>query len=371
MSAPATVLFISFHPEVHLGGQRNLLRLIARLDRGRFTPVVVVGQDASLAAALRSLGVQVHVTYLRSFYHRSLRYWIRSAATSWMLRRVIRRCAARLVYVDAGEHVPPAWLAMRGSGARLVWHVQTSMPLELDRFSWRLADHMVFCSEAAQQRFAEHPLQPDRARLIPNAVDIDRFSPGEEPQLRRHSGDRVVTLYLGELVQHKGIADLLEAFALVVEQDPGHQLWIAGTGTAEMQHQLRRQAHQLGLDDDNMVRWLGFRDDTPQLLRAADIFAIPSHTEGMSLSLLEAMAAGCAVVGTDILANRSLVTPDTGVAVPVRTPAAMARGILSLGRDPELRRRLGQAARARVVAENSHARYVESFCELFSQLLAD
>ncbi|MBE3072796.1 MAG: glycosyltransferase family 4 protein, partial [Acidobacteria bacterium] len=290
------VLFIANAPEVRLGGQVNLMRLLERLDRRRFRPVVLVCREGSLSRRSRELGAEIEILSLTRMEPQRVYAWATNVLPTIRLVQVLRAHRIRLVYVDSRDHLPPAWLASRIAKASVVWHVQTSASAALDGIFLRLADHVICCSEAVDRRFAAWPTP--RA-LVPNSVDTERFAPGgPEPANRRE----VTLLYLGEHTAAKGLFDLLRVFARVCARSADVRLEIGGpSGPPWIEALLRVRARGLGLGD--RVRWIGFCKDQVELLRSADVFVFFSHSEGLSLAVLEAMACGLPVVASDIPAN--------------------------------------------------------------------
>ena len=149
------------------------------------------------------------------------------------------------------------------------------------------------------------------------------------------------------LIPYKGHADLLDALARVAGQLPPDWVLLCAGRDDGVGPVLRARAHALGFAD--RVRWLGLRDDLPALLVASDVGILASHEEGFSNSVLEGMAAGLAMVVSDVGGNAEAVQQGvSGCVVPPQDPAALGTAILGLARDPGRRRRLGDAARARV-----------------------
>jgi glycosyltransferase involved in cell wall biosynthesis len=178
--------------------------------------------------------------------------------------------------------------------------------------------------------------------ILPNAVPA---SPCPASALRRQNR----LLFVGDLAESKGIDDLLRAMACLPDDLRGTlHLRVAGEDPERRWVALQERARRLGIAE--RVDWLG--PLPPERLAAeyanADVFVLPSHGEGMPLSLLEAMAAGLACVVTDVGAVPEVVTDDREArVVPTHDPPALARAIAEPFRDEGLRRRLGQAARAR------------------------
>jgi sugar transferase (PEP-CTERM/EpsH1 system associated) len=185
---------------------------------------------------------------------------------------------------------------------------------------------------------------------IPNGVDTDRFAPGDGAALRRAlalpAGGLVVGA-IGRLDPVKDHLALLEAFARLVPV-PDVVLVIAGEGPCRAALEARVGA--LGLD--KRVRLLGERGDVPDLLRAMDVFVLSSIGEGVSNTVLEAMATGLPVVATRVGGTPELVIPGvTGLLVPAGDAGALADALATYAGDPALRRRHGGAGRRRAVEQ--------------------
>jgi glycosyltransferase involved in cell wall biosynthesis len=143
---------------------------------------------------------------------------------------------------------------------------------------------------------------------------------------------------------HKGYEYLLKAAALVKREVPDTRFVLVGQGPVE--EKVREQARRLALD--GTVTFAGFRADAPKVAATFDIFALASTAEGLPIALLEAMALGRAVVATRVGGLPEVIDHDReGVLVPPGDPRALAEAILALLADPQLRQRLGEAARKR------------------------
>lgn len=181
---------------------------------------------------------------------------------------------------------------------------------------------------------------------IGNGVDIARFRPASDGgegrrALRAALGtpdDEVVVLMIGRLVAEKGYPELFEAM-----RGLNATLWVAGE---RLPSDHARAVSPPG--DLANVKLLGHRRDVPELLRAADIFVLPSHREGMPRSIIEAMMTGLPVVATDIRGSREeVVHEETGLLVPVRDPSALHVALKRLIGDAALRALYGAAGRRR------------------------
>jgi glycosyltransferase involved in cell wall biosynthesis len=178
--------------------------------------------------------------------------------------------------------------------------------------------------------------------------------------------DGPVVIVVARLLLEKGHRYFLEALGRVRTRFPQVSGLLVGAGPEELE--LRSRAAQLGLGE--RVRFLGERRDVPELLAASDVFVLPSSIrEGLSISLLEAMAAERPVVVTDIGGNREVVQNEqTGLVVPPADGEALAQALVRLLTDRRLARILAGAARSRLDAEFGVRRMVEETEALYEKL---
>ncbi|MEJ2671694.1 MAG: glycosyltransferase, partial [Deltaproteobacteria bacterium] len=195
-------------------------------------------------------------------------------------------------------------------------------------------------------------LAPDRIRVVANGVDLaamDAARPG--PEVRRELGlpEGAPVIGLVGRLDHwgKGHKELFTALSGLKERYPVQAL-IVGGGRREAE--IQQAAADLGLS--GQVHFLGSRVDVPDLLQAMDIFVLPSYSEGLSLSLLEAMAAGLPVIATAVGGNPELVMDGvTGLLIPPKDAEALAAALERVLADPAWAKEMGEKAR-RQVAEN-------------------
>lgn len=232
----------------------------------------------------------------------------------------------------------------------------------LYRYHRRRMGHVDRCiAVSAEQRdlllSAGYPAA--RAVVILNGVDTDVISPGPS-SLLEELGAQLVVLYLGRLDPEKRVPELVETFLSLGLPDD-HVLCLAGDGI--QRDRLRKRA--AGRPN---VRVLGLVSPARklELLRGCDVFVLPSTAEGLALSLLEAMAAGCAIVATDAGEDGSALE-DVGLVIPTHPlRPALDDAVRRLIADPSLRMRLGQAARARAVGSYSFARNVDRVLSVYA-----
>lgn len=187
---------------------------------------------------------------------------------------------------------------------------------------------------------------PERIRLIlGSGVDCARFSP--DPA--RIPGERMRVLLPARLLRDKGLAEFAEAARLLRERNIPVDMLLAGdpdpgNPAAVAEAEVRAWA------EAGILEWLGHVDDMPALLRSVDVVALPSYREGLPKGLIEAAACGCALVATDVPGCREVVEHGIdGLRVPVRDGVALADAIERVARDPDLRAKLGKAARRKAM----------------------
>jgi glycosyltransferase involved in cell wall biosynthesis len=280
------------------------------------------------------------------------------------LARCFRRLAADVVHTHDDKPLVYGAFAARMARAPCLVHTRhyaslpqnTSRQTRLVSAAARLASHIVCVSHESARVAVAQGTPAHKVTTIWNGIDLTRFS-YRGPDVN----GPVVTV--ARLSPEKDIATLLRAAAEVVQEERSFRLHIAGVGPCRAE--LETLVERLSLGEH--VRFLGPVADVPHLLSGARFFVLPSVTEGISLTLLEAMASGLAVVATHVGGNPEVVAAgETGWLVPARDPAALAQAMLRLWRDPETARRLGRAGRQRVEEHFDARSMVASYEDLYA-----
>ncbi len=237
------------------------------------------------------------------------------------------------------------------------------------------AARLMVLNEAMIEEGIADGFQREQFTWMPNPVDVNEFCPAQASETaawRMQHGippQACVTIYVGRLSSEKGLPGLLRGFARAAQRSPDAMLVVVGDGLQRAE--LEALAGQLQLGPDR-IRFIGRVNITevPFWLRSSDIFALTSPSEGFSCALLEAMAAGLASVVSDIPANRQLIDPGIhGLTIPFGDESSIGEALMQLARDTELRKRMGQAARQRVVENYSTLRVVERYEMLFDEVI--
>ena len=212
-----------------------------------------------------------------------------------------------------------------------------------------------------------------RVERICNGVDTLRFRPASARQALAGSPfddpDTVIVGTVGRLQTVKDQLNLVRAMAIARAQgEAGAQLRLLIAGDGPQRAEVEAEIAAAGIGD---ITWLaGERSDVPEVMRALDIFVLPSRAEGISNTILEAMASGLPVAATDVGGNAELVAAgETGALVPAQDPQAMAQALLRYTADAALRQSHGAAGRERVERNFSIDNMVARYTRLYEQLL--
>ncbi|MEB3191632.1 MAG: glycosyltransferase family 4 protein [Snowella sp.] len=201
--------------------------------------------------------------------------------------------------------------------------------------------------------------------IIPNGVDIDKYSPGFSEIKQQYQAKRLF-VYLGRIAPEKNIESLLKAWKA---SDLGNdcKLLIVGDG-------LLKSTLQPNYGIEQGIHWLGFiadEDTRIQILRGADAFILPSLVEGLSLSLLEAMACGTACLATDAGADGEVLESGAGVILSTQGVTTQLKTLLPLFRDhPEITELLGRKARERVLERYTFTENIHRLEKLYTDILS-
>ena len=241
----------------------------------------------------------------------------------------------------------------------------------LDRLGLYLPDCLVPVSQTMYEQIVDQPgIEPDRVRAISNAIPVDQFyAPDHRRACRQELGLSPAELaigFCGRMEKVKRIDLLLQAFRQVLSKHPNARLVLIGEGSKLPEW----QSYAERLSISQAVIWTGFRTDVPALLAAMDIYVQPSVNEGLSLSILEAMAAGKPVIATPAGGTTEVIIDDlTGVLLPTASPKIIADALLDLIENPDKRARMAETAREFVLGEYCVERMTSSYRRLYDDML--
>lgn len=216
--------------------------------------------------------------------------------------------------------------------------------INVERSLLHQADVITADSQACAEDLKEYHSIDKEITITRNGVDTTFFAPDPANEM-----DETCILYTGRLETIKGLVTLVESAKYVCQKYKNLKYVLTGKGTIEKV--LRARVSQLGLDQNfHFTGYISDRNNLLQYYQKATIYVLPSYSEAMPTSLLEAMSCGVASIATDVGGNSEVITDgETGVLVPSRDPKTLAEATLKLLDDKELRHRIGANARKCVV----------------------
>lgn len=352
-----------------LGGTERQLTEIARfLDRSRFTPYVgCLIADGLRKAEIDAAGVPLLTLPVSSFVGTSA---LRGA---WQLASFIRSHGIQVVHTfDVPMNlfgVIPARLAGTPvvlSSQRAYRSLTPPTGRRLLRVIDRIVDGVVVNCEAMREHLRDDEGVPDeRIHICYNGIDTTVYTPGPEPRPAPLDTGTVIGV-LCALRPEKGLNTLLEGFAIVQRESPDVRLAIVGSGSEEQP--LKELASSLGIS--RQCHFEPGTRDVARWLRCMDIFVLPSLSEALSNSLMEAMACGCCPVASRVGGNPELVIPGrTGLLFEAGSADNLATQLRILLRNPQLRRQYGEASAKRVAREFTHHAAAKRMGEIYEDNL--
>jgi L-malate glycosyltransferase len=303
------------------------------------------GVSRRMAAAIRERGIDiVHAHQYSPFFYAAL-----AKMLCW------RR--PKLILTEHGRHYPDKVSPVRRAVNRLA----------LDQ----LADAVTACCHFSAEGLSKTDgFAGKRIEVIENGIEVDRYGPAADKDgLKEKLGLEPHRKYIIHVARHHPVKDqptLLRGFAAAADDLPGVDLLMVGDGP--LRGELEHLAVELRVP--TRVTFLGIRTDIPDLMRAADVFALTSVSEAASLTLLEAMASGLPAVVTNVGGNPEIVRHEReGVLVPRGDFAACGVALRRLFRDPAFAANLGAAGRGRVLERYRLDRTVEQYDRLYHRLV--
>jgi len=267
---------------------------------------------------------------------------------------ILRRYRPAVIHCHDYKSVTVAALASRGIRLVFTMHgdlretVGSGLLRRLGNKALRQCDAVVGVSDETVADAREYGVRPERIHLIRNAVDTRRFQPCDDrPAARAALGlppDGFLIGAVGRLSEEKGQPVLLEAAAKL-----GFPWHLALAGDGPLDKDLRALAARLGIA--GRVHFLGRVENVERVYHALDVLALPSHREGLPLTVVEAAACAVPVAATDVGdVGRAVIDGQTGLLVPPGDPAALAGALTRIEGDAALQAAMGQAGREHVVA---------------------
>lgn len=366
------------------GAEQHLLRVATSLRAQGFQPeVFALTIGGPLTQAFVDGGVPVRGVQLPRWIASLLRHkrvvaWVglfyAAAALWWLYWR--RRPKAIHFFLPAAYVVggvtsvfgPPTRRIMSRRSLNL-YQAKHQLFRRVEHWLHPRMDRVCGNSKAVIEDLLSEGVRHEQIRLIYNGISMDRFHFVRSRSMVRGElfvdDDALVFVIVANLIPYKGHGDLIEAFGLAHNQLPDRWVCLCVGRDDGIGESLRAHAAALGIGAS--MRFLGARQDVPDLLSAADIGVLCSHEEGFSNAVLEGMAAALPMVVTDVGGNaEAVVAGTTGLVVAPYSPSELAGALLSMARRPD-RLQMGQAGRQRVETMFSMDACVQAYTDLYRE----
>lgn len=350
------------------GAEMIVRRLAVSLDKTRFRSVVCLFRPGWLGDACREASLPTYVVGMNGAVDL---HWFRDVADLLKKEQVAaihaHEFTANTYGTALGKLVNvPVVATIHGKN----YYCEQAKRRIAYRCVGRMST-MVAVSDDLRQFLVERVgIARKRVRVIYNGVDVS--APSDPVQLTRVRSElelgrwETVIGAVGSLYPVKGHKYLIRALPSILKEYPKTLLLIVGRG--ELENELKAEVVRLNLQDH--VQFLGFRNDIHTLLCLMNIFVMPSLSEGLSMAILEAMAAGLPIVATNVGGNPEIVLDgETGFLVPPESSDILAERVVNLLRDPRRARDFGDRGKRRVAERFSLSAMVEAYQDCYESAI--
>lgn len=368
MSKPPLVVHIIYKLDV--GGLENgVVNLINNMPSEKYRHAVICATDyTEFRKRITKPDVEVYALHKKPGNDLGAYYRL------WKLLRKLKPDIVHTRNLGTIEYVIPAKLAgvkhhVHGEHGRDMSDIDGTNKkyINIRKFYSKFISHFITVSKDLENWLIKSVSIPSiKISQIYNGVDIEKFSP---KTISSNLENSLVIGTVGRLQAEKDQATLVKAFDLLIKNNPDLDVKLELIGDGPDRKKLESLVNELNISDN--VLFHGKSDDVANIMKKMDIFVLPSLAEGISNTILEAMACGLPVIATNVGGNPELVTENvSGYLVPSNNPQTMAEAIQKYIDQPELIAKHGKTARQLIENEFSMKAMVENYMRVYDQLLA-
>ncbi len=362
------------------GVQKAMMDILERLDRNRYHITILCNAEGELTAAAARLNIDCLIL---PELKREINPLFDLFAFIKLIR-LIKQNRFLLVHTHSSKSGFIGRLAARAAGAKCVVHTVQGFAFHeyssrlatfiiglMERIAGRVTDRIIFVNQFDRTVALKMKLAPaEKMVTIPNGIDLAQFNPdGTEPipadlvGIEKSNG---IVGMVARLWEQKAPQDFIRSIPVVVKAIPNAKFLVIGDG--HLKERLVKLSQELNIRDH--VLFLGWRQDVKALLKILDVFVLTSLWEGLSVSILEAMASGKPVVATHIKGNNELVIDgETGFLVPAKNPQQVGERVLTLLMNRTLAQKMGLKGYQRVRENFSIENTVAKINQVYDILL--
>jgi glycosyltransferase involved in cell wall biosynthesis len=371
---PLNVLLAAWAP-FHAGAEVAAERLAVGLQHAGHRMTVAIGTEGNTAARMREAGLSVRYVPLAMTDKKK---WWKYRRGQIELRKLLAELAPDVIHAnDLPTSQMVARAAARCGVPRVCHHRWIFGGSAIDWLNKFGAERHLFVSNALMEELcgASPKLASSPRAVVYDGLPLPPCPTADDRQnARQMLGlplDRKVVLFAGQIIERKGVADLLRAWRVLKDEFADTADLVIVGDDLENDGCHRIQMEELAAALGCAVRFVGFQRDVARWLIAADVCVVPSHAEPLGNATLEAMACGRPVVGSRVGGiPEMIIDGETGLLTPPRDPAALAAAIKRLLTHPEMCRHLGDAARRRCERHFSIKAHVEAVVRQYQLAVA-
>lgn len=382
------ILFYNHQGKIS-GAERMILLILKRLNRSVFEPVMVCPETNGMSSETQKLDVPFRpIDQLEARFtmrpDKLLFYLISFIKTIWQLRAEIKTNQPDLIHAVSTRSGLAATMASTGMKIPVIWHLHDELPRHPLSTLIRIFAacfghiHLMPVSEATGKSFRGRLLQIFGKRLqetvIHNGIELEnfKFDPENRGRIRNQLGlseGEMVFGIVGQITPRKGQWEFLRTFAKLQKELPS-TLLIVGAPVFNQDEiyleELEQTVRDLGIETS--VKFLGARRDVSAVMQALDALVINSRSEALVLVAIEAMACRTPVVATDVGGTREIIAhKKNGWLVPFGDEGALIEALMTIGKDPDLRRRFAEESEKIATSRLSAEHFISRVEEFYKQ----
>lgn len=329
------------------GGESHVLDLVSNLNKSEFEPIVLSFTEGPMVERLQELGIKTHVVNtLKPF----------NISTYNAVKKIMLDEQIDILHAHGTRALSNTIFPARALGLPIIYTVHGWSFHQDQKFPVRqvrelsekfLTDHVDLTISVSNSNQADGltRFNMKRSRVVNYGVDLNRFNPNKSlKDIRNELGikpGKTIVGYLVRMTVQKDPFTLVKAVAEVAKTTRDLQFLFIGDG--DLKEQAIKLAHDLNVSD--MINFLPFRTDIPEVLNTFDIYTLPSLWEGLPIGMLEAMAMKKAIVATPVDGTKEAISNDeNGLLVPCKDHVALSKALLDLHNNKVKREMLGEAA---------------------------
>lgn len=343
------------------GGEQQLLYLVKGLKERGHTSSVICQPGSPFEDAVKKAEIDAITVKMRSEI---------DILAAWKIGRFLRRGKYDILHAHTSHAHSIGLLALLfGNVKAMAVSRRVDFPIR-SRLKYNSFDvHYIAVSEAIKRVMADGGISPQKMDVVRSCIDLDKLDNAVISDVRAEFGIGKNTIIIGNIAHmadHKGQIYLIRAANIIKNKYQNIKFIIVGDG--ELRSRLELETHKLGLND--ILIFTGFRKDVISVLASFDIFAFPSHLEGLGTSLLDAMAMRKPIVSTTAGGIPEVIENGiNGILVPPKNHELFAKALIHLIEDRELRLKFGDAGRKIVEERFTVDKMVEGTLKVYQRLL--